>query len=566
MARGTKSEAKAKKAGTSATSTKAATESVSPNPTLVSSSGQSGESKSPIASGNPAMRAAQSPGSKAVKSTVEQPAQGSISPLAAVSSPKSVSSGGNPKGVTSLSVEVIESGSGKVKAITRKTPSPGKGTVVSSVPPPPRYTSRKTPSPGKTGSPKLQQHAPLKVDVELVTKGRKTPSPNVSRKTPSPNVGSRSTSSPNVRKTPSPNISGNNRKAPSPHVSSRKTPSPNVSGRKTPSPNMSGRKTPTPNVSGRKTPIPNVSGRKTPSPNVRKTPSPNVAKKMTGPNLVAVTIRKTPSPNKVASPKPGPSPSPKPVTSPKSANPKLSLKSSAKGTGGTSTAKGSTPNPKPSSSKDGKPPKAKLKKSSGATTENKNKIAAGKTKKKSDKIKMLKSKDGTSGTVTKKIKKKNLKNIKQKLKVVLGLHTKSAKLTKPHVNPIKKPPSPPKTKSPIQMIADTQSPRALVMASPKKLTPSPSGGKPRPRIDDIARRLSIENRERREEKRLSGTESPGLFKEAGNGKKDKNGDSRRNSREKEVKAMKIKMVPVVCPWSWKGSPEMKPVSYTVSIS
>ena len=199
-----------------------------------------------------------------------------------------------------------------------------------------------------------------------------------------------------------------------------------------------------------------------------------------------------------------------------------------------------------------------MKKSSGATTGNKNKIVTDKSKKK--------SKDGTSGAVTKKIKKKNLKNMKQKLKVVLGLHTKSAKLTKPHMNTIKKPPSPPKTKSPIQVVAEAQSPRALTVASPKKLTPSPSGGKPRPRIDDIARRLSIESRERREEKRLSGKESPGLFKEAGNGKKDKNGDSRRNSREKEVKAMKIKIVPVVCPWSWKGNPEMKPVSCTVSIS
>ena len=99
--------------------------------------------KKSIASGNPAMRAAQSPGSKAVKSTAEQPAQGSISPLAAVSSPKSVNSGGNPRGVTSLSIEVIESGSGKAKTTARKTPSPGKSTVVSPVPPPPKYTSRK---------------------------------------------------------------------------------------------------------------------------------------------------------------------------------------------------------------------------------------------------------------------------------------------------------------------------------------------------------------------------------------------------------------------------------------
>ena len=438
MAKGTKSEAKAKKAGTSATSTKAATESVSPDLTLVSGSGQSGGSKSPSALGNTAMRSAQSPGSKAVRSTVEQPAQGSISPLAAVSSPKSVSSSGNPKGVSSLSIEVIESGSGKVKT-TRKTPSPGKSPVISPTPPPPKFPSRKTPSPGN-GSPKLQQQTQLKVDVELATKGRKTSSPNVSRKTPSPNMGGRSTSSPNVRKTPSPNISG------------RKTPSPNVSGRKTPSPNM----------------------RKTPSPNVRKTPSPNVAnKKMTGPNLLTGTIRKTPSPNKAASPKPGPSPSPKPLTSPKSGSPKPSLNPITKGVGGTSTAKGSTPNPKPSSSKDEKSTKAKVKKSSGATTGNKNKIATGKSKKKSDKIKLLKSKDGTSGAVTKQIKKKNLKNMKQKLKVVLGLHTKSAKLTKPHINTIKKPPSPPKTKSPIQAVAEAQSPRALAVASPKKLTPSP---------------------------------------------------------------------------------------------
>ena len=509
MAKGTKSEAKAKKAGTSATSTKAATESVSPDLTLVSSSGQSGGSKSPSAPGNPAMRAAQSPGSKAVRSTAEQPAQGSISPLAAVSSPKSVSSSGNPKGVSSLSIELIESGSGKVKT-TRKTPSPGKSPVISPTPPPPKFPSCKTPSPGN-GSPKLQQQTQLKVDVELGTKGRKTSSPNVNRKTPSPNMCGRSTSSPNVRKTPSPNISG------------RKTSSPNVSGRKTPSPNM----------------------RKTPSPDVRKTPSPNVAKKMTGPNLVAGTTRKTPSPNKAASPKPGPSPSPKPVTSPKSASPKPSLNPITKGVGGTSTAKA----------------KVKVKKSSGATTGNKNKIATGKSKKKSDKIKVLKS-----GAVTKKIKKKNLKDMKQKLKVVLGLHTKSTKLTKPHMNTIKKPPSPPKTKSPNQAVAEAQSPRALTLASPKKLTPSPSGGKPRPRIDDIARRLSIESRERREEKRLSGKESPGLLKEGGNGKKDKNGDSRRNSREKDVKVMKIKIVPVVCPWSWKGSPEMKSVSHTVSIS
>ena len=479
----------------------------------MSGSGQSGSSKSPSAPGNPAMRAAQSPGSKAVRSTAEQSAQGSISPLAAVSSPKSVSSSGNPKGVSSLSIEVIESGSGKVKT-TRKTPSPGKSPVISPTPPPPKFPSRKTPSPGN-GSPKLQQQTQLKVDVELATKGRKTSSQNVSRKTPSPNMGGRSTSSPNVRKTPSPNISG------------------------------------------RKTSSPNVSGRKTPSPNMRKTPSLNVAKKMTGPNLVAGTIRKTPSPNKAASPKPGPSPSPKPVTSPKSASPKPSLNPITKGVGGTSAAKGSTPNPKPSSSKDGKSTNAKVKKSSGATTGNKNKIATGKSKKKSDKI-------SGDGTVTKQIKKKNLKNMKQKLKVVLGLHTKSAKLTKPHMNTIKKPPSPPKTNSPIQAVAEAQSPRALAVASSKKLTPSPSGGKPRPRIDDIARRLSIESRERREEKRLSGKESPALLKEGGNGKK--NGDSRRNSREKEVKAMKIKIVPVVCPWSWKGNPEMKPVSHTVSIS
>ena len=305
-----------------------------------------------------------------------------------------------------------------------------------------------------------------------------------------------------------------------------------------------------------------MTSRKTPSPNVRKTPSPNVGKRVTSPNFAMVTTgspaaRKTPSPSKT------PSQSPKPVTSPKSANLKPTLNQSPKGTGGTSTTKTLSPNPKSSSNKDGKSPKAKVKKSPGATTGNKDKSAAAKSKKKSDKIKVLKNKDGTSGIVSKKIKKKNIKNIKQKLKVVLGLHSKSAKITKPHANPMKKPTSPPKAKS-VQAVEGAQSPRAVVMASPKKLTPSPSGGKPRPRIDDIARRLSIENREKREEKKFSGKESPGPFKELGNGKKEKNSDSRRNSREKEDKAMKIRMVPVICPWSWKGEPEMKPISYAVS--
>ena len=167
------------------------------------------------------MSASQSGVSKTVRSTAEQPTQESIRPLVAVSSSKSVSSGGNPKGVTSLSVEMIDSG--KAKTTTRKTPSPSKSPALSPVPPPPKYTSRKTPSPGKTGSPKgQQQQTPLKVDVELAAKGRKTPSPNVSRKTPSPNV----------RKTPTPNTSASSRKTPSPNVRGRNTPSPNVSGRK----------------------------------------------------------------------------------------------------------------------------------------------------------------------------------------------------------------------------------------------------------------------------------------------------------------------------------------------
>ena len=518
MAKGTKSEAKAKKAGTSTTSTKAEPESVSPNLTLLSSSGQSGSSKSQSTLGNPTTRATPSPGSKAAKSTAEPSTQGSISQLAAISSPKSVRSGGNPIGVTSLSIGVRESSGSKAKRTARKTPSPGKSPIARPTPPPPPKYSRKTPSPVKTGSPKLQLQNPLKVDVKLATKGRKTPSPNVSRKTPSPSV--------------------------------RKTSSPNVTGRKTPSPNVS-RKAPSPNVN-----------RKTPSPSSRKTPSPNVGKKISSPSLVPKASsspsvgRKTPSPNKVI---PGPSISPKLVTSPKTASPKPHL-TNLKGTR-------TNPNSKSSSSKDGKSPKAKVKKSPGATTSNKDKTAV-KSENKGDKLKVLKTKkkkDITTGSVTKKIKKKNLKNMKKKLKVVLGLHTKSAKLAKPHASPIKKPPSPPKAKSPIQAVVGSQSSRAAVVASPKKpLTSSSSNGKPRPRIDDIARRLSIENREKREEKRFSGKESPGLFKEGGNGKKEKSSDSRRNSKEKEEKTMKIRMVPVVCPWSWKGEPEFKPVSNAVS--
>lgn len=499
MAKGTKSEAKAKKAGTATTCTKAEQESVSPHQTVVSCLSNS---KTQTTGLHPPARSSASPNtSKATKNpeptkqstTVSAPSQGSCSPLAAVSSLKAVSS--NPKGMTSLSIDVRESESSKAKSTARKTPSPGKSASIHPLQPPAKLPGRKTPSPGgKTAAAKVQQN-PAKINVDAIVKGvssRKTPSP-ANRKTPSPST--RATSSPGVRKTSSPSV-----------------------GRKTPSPNVS---------------------RKTPSPNVaRKTPSPKTPTGKTGP---------------AGSPKP--IPGPKPVSSspnvPQSfTNPKGTVQSGNKGTVG-----------KSSSSKDGRCVKPKVEKSPGATKRDKTPIKA-----KGKKTLRLLSPEKAKERVTKKIKKKNLQL--KKLKAVIG----KAKGVKLSSDPLKKSPSPPKAKSPIQAIAtcsQSQSSRGFVPASPKKLTPSPSAGKPRPRIDDIARRLSIENRDK-----ISGKESPAL--KEGNGRKERGSDSRRNSRDKEERklskeklessrGMRIKMVPVVCPWSWKGEAEVKQVSMAVSL-
>ncbi len=435
------------------------------------------------------------------------PSQGNTnSPLAA--SPRAITA---PKGTANVSVDVREGENSKAKSAARKTPSPGKSALSSPLQPPATKYARKTPSPAKP------QQSPLKVDIDLAGRGaagRKTPSP-ASRKTPSPNT--RSTSSPGVRKTSSPSV-----------------------GRKTPSPNVS-RKTPSPNVN-----------RKTPSPNVnRKTPSPSVNRKTASPSLVQLPVgsqretRKTPSP-KVVSPKPGPSTSQNPLAG----IPNLPSVS-PKGT--TGSAKKGASNPKPSTSKDGKSIKRAIKDKTAMKNKKKNKL------------KLLSPKKSKDGSVTKKIK-KSLQLNKKKLKVVLGqVKAKSAKLAKVHqTGRVKKPPSPPEV--PAQAAAaPAQTPRAAALTSPKKLTPSPSGGKPRPRIDDIARRLSIENREKRDEKKTpTGKESPAL--KDGNGKKEK-GNERRNSRDKDEKSrgMNIKMVPVICPWAWKGAPETKQVAHTVSV-
>ncbi len=503
MAKGTKGEGKAKKAGTSTTSTIPGDNKAVSLPQTSSVRTTNPRTSSP---GNP--RKTPSPQQKAAASSTSE----SRSSVLQVAPPLlGVLQSPTLQAMTALTISVGEGSEGKT---TRKTSSPGKSAMS------PKSTPRKTPSPGRPKavvSPKLQTELHVDTDVIVIggKQGRKTPSPNVGRKTPSPGT-SRKTPSPGTRKTTSPG--------------SKKTQSPSVSPR-----------TLSPNV-----------GRKTPSPNVnRKTPSPNTNRKTTSPT----TSRKTPSP-KTGSAQNQPETSgtfaiPKPAVSPRAAV--------------ASTSKVTSPKAKSPAAKDTKSAKPKSKKSAGAKAKTAAKSA--KDDKRLKRIKMLKSKKSKAGVkkVTTAIKKKTLQ-AKKKLKVVIGLHAKHVKSAKvKKTSPVKK--SPPKPKSPVQATTPrTPSPKAIIAtASPKKLTPplTPTG-KQRPRIDDIAKRLSIENRERKE---ASGKESPGV-KEAGkNGAK---GENRRNSKEKGVsrsstpKGSSIEVLPH-CSWKWEGEPTERPNNPLVSV-